>query len=752
MKKTRLLTAVLAFCLTATANIGHCGSDDLARFVNPMIGTAGGGHTYPGATTPFGFVQVSPDTGNAGWDYCSGYRYEDKEIIGFSHTHLSGTGWMDLGDMLLLPFTGDPLKTQFKSQFSHTKETSKPGYYSVELSDFGVNVELSATRHCAFHRYTFNGSKEGHVLVDLQSAFVPDKKSLDTVVIKSEVKHEGSQTLSGYRITRGWGGERHVYFVMMFDKPIESTTWLSGEKEGKNQRFVLNFQNSNDLVLNVKVSLSTVDVAGARSNMIREMSDWSFENCALFAYSEWNNILSKIRVDGSRRNLETFYTAMYHALVVPNNIADCDGRYRGADNKVYTSKSNTYFSTLSLWDIHRAAVPFYSIVYPRTMTQMVDTLLQHFDVVGYLPMWTLWGHENHCMIGNPSIPVIVEAYLQGILSTSDAQKAYEAVKISSTVNHPKSDWESYMKYGYLPSDVVKEEAVSRTLEMSFADGCVAEMAKAMGKTNDYAYFARRANFYTNLYDPSCGLMRGRTTNGAWVKPFDPLKISHAGDAGGDYTEGNAWHYTWHVMQSPEGLMKLMGGESKFVAKLDKLFQLPSTVKGDGAVVDVTGLIGQYVQGNEPSHHVAYLYNYAGKPWKTQARIHEIMTTLFDNSPAGMCGNDDCGQMSAWYILSALGFYPVNPAIGVYVFGTPSFKHVSIQVGVDKVFNVEAVQTQPGAFYIDRVELNGTAYPYSYITHREIVRGGTLKFYLTDKPNTTFGKALKYRPQMSMLGL
>ena len=623
----------------------------------------------------------------------------------------------------------------------------------MQLKDYGVKVELTASQRCAFHRYTYAATNEGHLLIDLQAGFVPNQKELDRHVLKSEIRIEDPHTVSGYRITQGWGGKRHIYFAMRFQEPIASTTWLSGEKEGRNQKLVLNFTSQSNLVIRAKIAISTVDIAGAKANLEAEMSDtplrlfdgWNFERVANAAYAQWNRVLSKMKVEAPRQDLETFYTALYHTLVAPNNITDADGRYRGADNQIYMSADKTYYSSLSLWDIHRASVPLYSILCPDVINKLVDTMLRHYEIVGYLPMWTLWGHENNCMIGNPSIPVIAEAYLQGIISTSAAQKAYEAVKVSSTVNHPKADWTSYMRYGYLPSDIVKEEAVSRTLEFAFDDWCVAAMAKTMGNTNDQAFFARRSNFYKNVFDSSTGLMRGRTADGKWVTPFDTLKLSHAGDAGGDYTEGNAWQYTWHVQQDPAGLIKLMGGDAKFTAKLDTLFSLPPTVTGE-VTVDVTGLIGQYVQGNEPSHHVAYFYNYVGMPWKTQGRIHQIMTTLFDNSPAGMCGNDDCGQMSAWYVLSAMGFYPVNPANGIFVIGTPKFKKMSVETGNGKVFTIETVRKNSSEFYIEHIEHDGQSYPYSYITYQDIMNGGKFKFFMSSKPNKTFGRSAGCRPQ------
>lgn len=704
---------------------------DSSRYVNPFIGTAGNGHTYPGATAPFGMVQVSPETGNIGWDYCSGYHFEDKTIIGFSHTHLSGTGWMDLGDILLMPFTGDIKKESYKSRFSHENESATPGYYSVLLKDYNINVELAATQRAAFHKYTFTDTNEGHLLIDLKHGIVPTKKDLETHVIKSEIKIIDPYSLSGFTITKGWAGEKQVYFVMQFQQPIISSEWLSQPGIDRNQQIVLNFRNEDKkFEVNAKIALSTVSIENAGENLKKEIPGWDFYKTKNETRAKWNNYLNKIHIEGNEKQKVIFYTTLYHTLVVPNNIADADGSYRGADNKVYKSKNGTYYSAMSLWDTFRATDPLYTLLCPDRTNEIIESMLSHSDVQGYLPIWPLWGHETYCMIGNHAIPVIVDAYLKGIRGY-DVNKAYEAIKTSSTVNHLKSDWDIYLKYGYLPSDLIKEEAVSRTLESGIDDWCVAQMAKAMGKQKDYEEFTKRSAFYKNLFDSTSGLMRGKNSDGKWVTPFDKLKNSHAGDAGGDYTEGNAWHYTWHVMQDIEGLIKLMGGKEKFALKLDSLFALESTVKGE-VTVDVTGLIGQYVHGNEPCHHVAYLYNYAGQPWKTQEKINLILTTLYNDTPDGLCGNDDCGQMSAWYIFSSLGFYPVNPADGKYVFGKPMYSKAILNFGKTP-FIVEAKKLSPENIYIQKIELNGKPYYEGFITHQDIVQGGHLIFTMGSSP-------------------
>lgn len=703
---------------------------DHAKYVKPLIGTAGTGHTYPGATMPFGFVQLSPETGNIGWDYCSGYRYEDKSIMGFSHTHISGTGALALGDLLLMPFTGNEKKDSYRSSFSHDKESASPGYYAVYLNDYKIQAEMIATQRAGYHRYAFN-SNDGHLLIDLKHGIVNNKKELETHVLKSELNIENHNTLSGYTITEGWAGEKHFYFVIKLDEPFVDSVWLSDPKVTRNQRLVLNFKSKNNLLINARVGISTVSIKNAKDNLKAEIGEQNFNSLKQQGYNKWEQYLSTVSIEADQAQKETFYTALYHLLVVPNNIADVNGEYRGVDNKVYTAKDHSYYSTFSLWDTYRAACPLYTILYPEKSNQFINTMLAHFDGKCYLPIWSLWGHENHCMIGNHSIPVIVDAYQKGIRNY-DVEKAYQAIKQSSTVAHFNSEWDIYNKYGYFPSDLIKVQAVSKTLESCFDDWCVAQMAKVLNKTEDYKFFSKRAQFYKNVFDPSTKLMRGKRSDGQWVTPFEPFKISHAETVGGDFTEGNSWQYTWHVQHDINGLIKLMGGQKKFGIKLDSLFNFKPIVDGDGSTLDVTGLIGQYVHGNEPSHHVAYLYNYAGEPWKTQQKVALILSTLYDNTPGGLSGNDDCGQMSAWYIFSALGFYPVNPASGIYDLGSPKYKKAVLNVNGRK-FIVETKNVNAKNIYIQRVELNGMAYKHNYIRHQDIVKGGHLTFIMGSTP-------------------
>ncbi|WP_295767155.1 GH92 family glycosyl hydrolase [uncultured Mucilaginibacter sp.] len=725
------------FCLLFCICVGKLAfpqQSQVVNYVDPFIGTGGTGHTYPGATVPNGMVQLSPETGYAGWNYCAGYRHEDSTILGFSHTHLSGTGALDLGDILLMPFTGKVTPQEYyKSSFSHQDEKASAGYYSVKLKTFDVKAELTASAHVGMHRYSYPAKQVANLLLDLRHGLVGESPgNLDRHVMESNFKMENRTTLSGYTITNGWAGRKHVYFVMQLNQPFSSYTWVSDSTAKRNQRVVFQFNKPDRSQVVVKVGISSVSIENARQNLKEEAGNFDFDQLQQRARQQWERELACVDIDASKPQKQIFYTALYHALVAPNNIADVNGQYRGADNKVYTSPGKAYYSTLSLWDTFRALNPLYTILYPQKTNGIVASMIDHYKVVGYLPIWTLWGHENFCMIGNHAVPVIADAYLKGIRNY-DTAKAYEAIRTSLTANHRNSQWDLYNKYGYLPSNLYKVESVSTTLENGVDDWSAAQVAKAMGKTADYQMFTKRAGFYKNLFDRSTNLMRGKNSDGTWVKPFDAFKISHASTSGGDYTEGNAWHYSWHVMQDVDGLMNLYGGKKRFVSKLDSLFALDSKVYGDGATVDVSGLIGQYVQGNEPSHHVAYLYTLAGAPHKTQEKINTIVNTLYSNQPDGLSGNDDCGQMSAWYIFSTLGFYPVNPASGKYVFGVPAFKKATLKLG-GKSFIVEARNLSDRNRYIGRIQLNGKPYTLPYITHAAIMKGGQLTFEMTDRPS------------------
>ena len=697
-----------------------------AKYVNPFIGTAATGHTYPGATVPFGMVQLSPETGNFDWAYCSGYQYNDTRIYGFSHTHLNGTGAKDLGDILIFPFQQVKHKI-YSSSFSKDTEKASPGYYGVTLTDDNIRAELTAAPHTGVHRYTFIKSGAASLLIDLQHGLVDNAADLEQRVIASEVHITGKTTICGYVRSRSWV-DKKLYFVLQLSKPFSRLHFADGNSK---RQIILDFSVSANEAVEMKIAISAVSIAGAKLNL-SETGSKGFDAIRKEAERAWESYLSAISIEGSTAQKENFYTSLYHLGVQPNNIADLDGRYRGADDRIHHSPSGVYYSTFSLWDTYRAAHPLYTILCPEKTSQMVQSMLYHFDAAKTLPVWSLWGKENWCMIGNHAIPVIADALLKGIKGF-DYEKAYHGVKRTLTRNgNPKYNWTIYDKYGYLPADLVKIESVSRTLEASYDDWCAAQMAARLGKADDYNFFMKRAGYYTNLFDRSTGLMRGKNANGTWVSDFDPLKISHAETSGGNYTEGNAWQYTWHVQQDVKGLIALMGSEKAFATQLDSLFSMSARINGDGSTLDVTGLIGQYAHGNEPSHHVAYLYTYAGQPWKTQELIRKILKEQYMNKPDGLSGNDDCGQMSAWYIFSSLGFYPVNPAEGKYIFGTPAFRKAVIHLK-GKDFSIEAPNLSDSNKYIQKIELNGEVLMGNAITHQQIMAGGRLVFTMGPTP-------------------
>lgn len=716
----------LLFICLLVAGIFKSSGQTYTRYVNPFIGTAATGHTFPGATTPFGMVQLSPETGNAGWAYCSGYRYEDSTINGFAHTHLNGTGDADLGDILFFPYQGNA-PAIFKSKFSKTTEKASPGYYTVLLSDNNIKAELTASAHTGLHRYTFNSKGAAHMLIDLQNGVVEAAEGLATHVLYAHFNIIGNNTITGYSSTSQWV-DKKIFFVAKFNQPFKGYHFIDGKTK---RRLVLDFNQPAVNKIEATVAISATSIDGARLNLT-EVKNKTFEQVRGDAVKMWDKYLGRLKSEGTDDQKTSFYTSIYHALIQPNNIADIDGKYRGADGKVHQSADKVYYSTFSLWDTYRAAQPLYTIVCPERAGQMVETMLQHFDAVKALPVWALWGKESWAMIGNHSIPVIVDASLKG-LKGFNQEKAFAAIKTTLTTNvNPKYNWETYNRYGYLPVDSVPREAVSRTLEAAYDDWCAAQLAKKLHKEKDYAYFTKRSKFYVNLFDKSTNLMRGKKTNGEWVRPFANLDSGQLA-IGGDYTEGNAWQYVWQVQHDIPALIKMMGGEKPFNAKLDSLFTMDTKVFGKGSTVDVTGLIGQYAHGNEPVHHVAYLYAMAGEPYKTQKIVREICRQFYQPKPDGLAGNDDCGQMSAWYIFTAMGFYPVNPADGRFILGAPQLSEVNIQVGANKQFKITAKNLSEANKYVQSISLNGKSYPNNYITYKEIMSGGTLEFVMTDKP-------------------
>ena len=725
MKKTILLGSLALAGLFASCNKAtNDAQTDYTQFVDVFIGAADNGHTFPGATTPFGMIQTSPVTGAVGWRYCSEYMNADSIIWGFTQTHLSGTGCMDLGDVLVMPATGERTRAWdgYRSRFSKEQETATPGYYSVVLSDANVKAELTASPRVALHRYTYMNAETPSVLIDLQHGPTWNQQQYHSQVSLCDVKWEDAQTLTGHVRNSVWVHQDY-FFVLKFNRPTTEQINLPMAETEKGQRIVACFDMQPGDELMTKIALSTTSVEGARKNMDTEMPGWDFEATREAAKADWNKYLSRIEVTGTDDQKTNYYTGFYHALIQPNQISDVDGMYRNAKDEIVKTGGKAFYSTFSLWDTYRAAHPFYTLMVPEKVDDFVTSLVEQGEVQGFLPIWGLWGKETFTMIGNHGVSVIAEAYRKGFRGF-DAERAFNMVKQTQTVSHPhKSNWENYMKYGYFPTDLTAVESVSSTLESVYDDYAAADMAKRMGKEEDAAYFAKRADFYKNLFDKETQFMRPRNSNGTWKTPFDPSEVAHAESKGGDYTEGNAWQYTWHVQHDVPGLIELFGGEEAFLNKLDSVF----TVELKTTQADVTGLIGQYAHGNEPSHHVTYLYALAGRPERTQELIRQIFDTQYRPEPDGLCGNDDCGQMSAWYMFSAMGFYPVDPVSGNYVFGAPQMPQISLKLANGKTFTVIAEGISAENKYVESITLNGEPYTKNYITHEDILNGGTLVF-------------------------
>lgn len=727
MKKTTLLFCTLgagSALFSCSVPQQETAATDYTQYVNTFIGAADNGHTFPGACRPFGMIQTSPVTGAVGWRYCSEYVYEDSVIWGFTQTHLNGTGCMDLGDILVMPVTGNRHRAWdgYRSSFQKNSESATPGYYTVTLDEPGVKAELTATLHTALHRYTYNKADSASVLIDLQHGPAWNEKQYHSQVKACDVKWENDSTLSGHVRNSVWV-DQDYFFTLQFNRPVISTVDLPMGETEKGRRIVATFDLQPGEEVLMKIAMSTTGVEGAKANMAAEQPGWDFEGTRKQAKDEWNSYLSRIEMEGTPDEMTNFYTCFYHALIQPNEISDVDGKYRNAADSIVTATGGKFYSTFSLWDTYRAAHPFYTMIVPERVDGFVNSLIDQAEVQGFLPIWGLWGKENYCMIANHGVSVVAEAYAKGFKGF-DAERAFQAIKQTQTVSHKlKSNWEDYMKYGYFPTDLTAAESVSSTLESVYDDYAAADMARRMGKTEDAAYFSKRADFYKNLFDPTTKFMRPRKSDGTWKSPFDPTQAAHAESNGGDYTEGNAWQYTWHVQHDVPGLIALLGGEEAFTNKLDSLF----TVELRTQLADVTGLIGNYAHGNEPSHHVTYLYTLAGKPERTQELIRQIFDTQYRPAPDGLCGNDDCGQMSAWYMFSAMGFYPVNPVSGEYVFGAPQMPKFVLHLQDGKTFTVLAEGLSKEHKYVESITLNGEPYTKNYITHEDIMKGGTLVY-------------------------
>jgi len=738
--------------------------EKFTSYVNPFIGTGAvngsslSGNNYPGATTPFGMVQLSPDTRDEpDWGIASGYNYNDKTIAGFSHTHLSGTGVPELFDILMMPITGE-VKTiagesskpgsGYMSRFSHENESAKPGYYKVLLSDFNILAELTATPHAGFHCYIYPENSNGHLIFDLNHSL--KKPDWGCHVINAQFKMLNNHTLEGFRIITGWARLRKVYFHAEFSKEILNCCLVDGNTiydnqkilNGTNLRAALDFSTAEKTPLMVKIGLSSVSVENAKENVSVEIPDWDFDQIVEKADFVWEKELSRIKVSGTEEQKKIFYTALYHTFIQPNNIADVNGDYQATDYTIHRAENKAHYSTFSLWDTFRAAHPLYTLIQPDRNRDFILSMIRQYDTYGYLPIWQLWGQENYCMIGNHSIPVIVDAVLKDTRGV-DVRKAYEAVKNSSLRSHLNSPFEIWDKYHYMPENL-QTQSVSITLEMAYDDWCVAQLAKKLGETADYEYFTKRSQYYRNLFDSVTSFFRAKDDKGKWLEPFDPFQ--YGGNGGNPFTEGNAWQYFWFVPHDVEGLIGLSGGNLKFAKKLDDFFTLKN--KSQEVNGNASGFIGQYAHGNEPSHHVAYLYNYAGQPWKAQYYTAKIMKELYTTSMAGYSGNEDCGQMSAWYIFSALGFYPVNPASGYYVIGSPLFKNSEIKLPGGINFAVKADNVSEKNIYIQSATLNNKIFTNNYITHQQLMEGGTLEFKMGQKPSKLWGIRHQDRPPVS----
>ena len=716
MKKIFLTAAV------ALATIFSVSAQDYTQYVNPFIGTGGHGHVFLGANVPFGNIQAGPTQKKQGWDWCSGYHYSDSTVIGFGQMHLSGTGIGDLGDVSLLPMTNP---SQREVKFSHKAEYVRPGYYSVMLAS-GIRVELTATQRVAFHRYSFPAdATKGYIALNLAQGIGWDKMT------SCKFKQESDKTITGFRMSEGWAKDQRVYFVAEFSEPV---------KLEENERDTIGIFSvaSTSQPLLVKVGISAVSVENARENLQQELPGWNFASVVSKANADWNRELSKIAIKTQdERAKRIFYTALYHTMIAPSVFSDVNGEYRGADGKTHKGDFTDY-TTFSLWDTYRAAFPLMTLIQPEMQRDLAETMLHIFKQQGKLPVWHLMGNETDCMVGNPGIPVLVDIALKGF--NVDKKAVFKAVKASAM--RDERGMGLLKKYGYIPCDLDPEkETVAKGLEYALADACIAKLAKQLGKTEDYKYFYKRSQSYRDFYfDKQTKFMRGVTSDHKFREPFDPFSTVHRQD---DYTEGNAWQYVWLVPHDVHGLVAAFGGEKPFVSKLDSLFIVNGDMGAD-ASPDITGLIGQYAHGNEPSHHILYMYNYVGQPWKGADKIRYVLANLYHDDFDGLSGNEDVGQMSAWYILSSVGFYQVDPAGGRYVFGSPLFDEATLNVGNGKTFRVVAHNNSSENKYIQSAKLNGKPYTRSYIDFKDIVRGGTLEFVMGNKPSQ-FGVKPSDRP-------
>ncbi|HTF29674.1 MAG TPA: GH92 family glycosyl hydrolase [Flavitalea sp.] len=735
------LQFIFAIILLSPSN-GH--SQSYTSFVDPLIGSGGHGHVFVGASVPFGALQLGPNNIYKGWDWCSGYNYDDSLIIGFSHTHLSGTGIGDLADILIMPYTG-PVKTDkgtdrdhksgYGSFYSHKNEVAKPGFYSVKLDDYNITAELTASERVGFHQYHFPDVKDAHVIIDL-------KEGINDNVTDSYIRQVDKYTLEGYRYSKGWAKDQWIYFTISLSAPIEkfeiydNSTLLEGTSaKGKAIKGLLSFDRAPS-DFKMKVGISPVSTENALANIKAEIPDWDFKTVVNKAQKKWDKELSKIDITtGSEKDKKIFYTSLYHTMINPVLYNDHNGDYRGTDKQVYKNASFQNYSVFSLWDTYRAANPLYTITQPARVKDMINSMLAIYDQQKKLPIWHLMGNETGTMVGIGSLQVIAEAYLKGI-GGFDVNRAFDAIKSTAMSD---SLGVMYIKnFKAIPSDK-ERRSVAKGLEYAIGDASIALMAKRMNKIPDADYFTKRGANYKLYFDNDLQFFKGKLSNGDWSPGFEAFTANNS-----IYAEGNAWQYLWLVPQDVRGLITLLGGEKSFNNKLDSLFSIETAADKKG-LADITGTIGQYAHGNEPSHHICYLYAYSGKQWKTAEKVRHIMKEMYHDKPDGLIGNEDCGQMSAWYIFSSLGFYPVFPASEKYVIGSPLFNKATINLENGNRFMVEVTDNSDKNMYVQSMELNGKAYNLTYISHQDIIRGGKLKIKMGNRPNAQFGLNKEDRP-------
>lgn len=721
--------------------------DNLTQYVDPYIGTGDHGHVFLGANVPFGFVQLGPTNITEGWDWTSGYHISDSTIWGFTHMHLNGTGIGDLLDIAFMPVVGDvklgkgtieDASSGMYSLFKRETETAKAGYYAVHLDRYNIDVELTATSRVGFHKYVFPQSSDSKVIIDLKSSLNWDKPT-DTYLI-----YENDTTVSGYRYSTGWANDQRVFFTARFSKPMKKFLLSESEnpkeiKEGTELKAIgvygqALFDTKDKEAIYVKVALSPVSIDNAKLNMQTELSGWDFQQTVAEADKKWNEELNKIQIKVDDEKVKrTFYTALYHTMIAPSEFCDVNGDYYGSDHQMHKSDGFKNYTTFSLWDTYRAAHPLMTIIHPEKMSDIINTMLTIYKQQGKLPVWHLAGCETDCMVGNPGISVVADALLKGV-GGFDKELAYEAMKTSAMLDERGLKY--FKEYGYIPYDK-EPEGLSKCMEYAIADWALAQVAKQMGKSDDYEYFLKRSKAYAHYFDKETGFVRGLSSDGKFRPSLNPFESVHRDN---DYTEGNAWQYTWLVPHDVQGLMNLFGSKDAFVTKLDSLFIVEGSL-GDHASPDISGLIGQYAHGNEPSHHILYIYPYIGQPWKTARLVRQVLSELYHDEPAGLSGNEDVGQMSAWYVLSSLGFYQVEPAGGKYIFGSPIINEAAIKVKDGKTFKVIAKNNSTQNKYIQSVTLNGKSYDKYYINFKDIEAGGTLEFTMGDKPSETWGTSV-----------